>query len=228
VRTDVIYGKLRELIVSGTLGPGTRLVEATVARRLGASRTPVRSAFHRLQQEGYAVPADLNDQRMRLIVAPATAEDGSELYHILGELEGLAGFYAANLPQGQRTQLVKEIQEINRQLAAQSEADGSDLYHAFQLDALFHRRCVELSAPPRLLALNEAIKPQADRYARLYSAALIGRYDPTVAVEEHDVIIRAIEAGNAAAAQEAVRDNWRHGAERIAAAIKKWGESGGW
>ena len=52
---DIAYRKLRELIVHGRLGPGTRVVEADIARRLEISRTPVRSALHRLQQEGYVV-----------------------------------------------------------------------------------------------------------------------------------------------------------------------------
>jgi DNA-binding GntR family transcriptional regulator len=150
------------------------------------------------------------------------------LYHILGELEGLAGFYAAKMPRSGRMRLVKEIREINGQMAAQSRDGTPDIYQAFRLDALFHRRCVESSAPPRLLVLHEAIKPQADRYARLYSAALIGKLDLSVPISEHDRIVRAIEAGDADGAQEAVRNNWRNAAGRITAAIEEWGESGGW
>jgi len=62
-RPDMVYRELRELIVSGRLAPGTRLVETMVADRLGVSRTPVRSAFQRLQQEGYAVAANEGDER---------------------------------------------------------------------------------------------------------------------------------------------------------------------
>jgi DNA-binding GntR family transcriptional regulator len=228
VHSDRIYGELRDLIVSGRLAPGTRLVEAVVAQRLGASRTPVRAAFHRLQQEGYAIPADPDDHRVRLIVAPATAEDGADLYHILGELEGLAGYYAAGDGRERRERLVDEMKSINLELAGQSRAESPDVYRVFELDALLHRRCVEESAPPRLLALHDAIKPQVDRYARLYATAFVGKLDLSSAVAEHDAIIRAIEAGDGDGAQNAIRDNWRNGAKRIATVIAKWGESGAW
>ncbi|HET7564995.1 MAG TPA: GntR family transcriptional regulator, partial [Gemmatimonadaceae bacterium] len=49
------YEQLRTLIVHGRLAPGSRVIESDIAERLGVSRTPVRSALHRLQQEGYIV-----------------------------------------------------------------------------------------------------------------------------------------------------------------------------
>jgi DNA-binding GntR family transcriptional regulator len=44
-RPELVYRKLRELIVRGQLAPGTRIVETDVAQRLGVSRTPVRGAL---------------------------------------------------------------------------------------------------------------------------------------------------------------------------------------
>jgi DNA-binding GntR family transcriptional regulator len=54
-RPQEVYQQLRALIIDGRLAPGTRIVETDVATRLGVSRTPVRGAFQRLQQEGYVV-----------------------------------------------------------------------------------------------------------------------------------------------------------------------------
>jgi DNA-binding GntR family transcriptional regulator len=82
------------------------------------------------------------------------------------------------------------------------------------------------SAPPRLLALHDAIKPQAERYARLYVTALTNELGLSVA--EHEVIMRAIREGDADAAQRAIQTNWRNAAQRIATVITEWGESGGW
>jgi DNA-binding GntR family transcriptional regulator len=82
------------------------------------------------------------------------------------------------------------------------------------------------AAPPRLLALHDAIKPQAERYARLYVSALTDKLDLSVA--EHSVIITAIEAGDAETAQRAIQANWRNAAKRVGALITEWGESGGW
>ena len=51
--TALAYGRLRELIVSGRLAPGAPLIETDLSKRLGVSRTPVRAALQRLQQEGF-------------------------------------------------------------------------------------------------------------------------------------------------------------------------------
>jgi DNA-binding GntR family transcriptional regulator len=222
----MVYRELRELIVSGRLAPGTRLVETIAAQRLGVSRTPVRSAFHRLLQEGYAVAANEGDERQRLVVAPVTAADATDLFHIVGELEGLAGFYAAGMAREQRTTLLQHLEEFNNQLRVESQAARPDAYTAFQVDASFHRRLVEASAPPRLLALHDAIKPQAERYARLHVTALTNELGLSVA--EHEVILRAIGDGDAHAVQRAIQVNWRNAAQRVAAVISAWGESGGW
>ena len=53
VRTQV---RLREMIVGGELKPGARIAELTLVERLGASRTPIRMALVRLQEEGLLAP----------------------------------------------------------------------------------------------------------------------------------------------------------------------------
>ena len=225
-RPDMVYRELRELIVSGRLAPGTRLVETIVAERLGVSRTPVRSAFNRLQREGYAIAGNEGDERRRLVVAPMTVDDAADLFHVVGTLEGLAGHYAASDQPERRTQLANELDDLNRELALESQRRPPDAYRAFRLDTLFHRKYVEASAPPRLLALHDVIKPQAERYARLYVTALTDEL--VVSVAEHEVIAAAIRSGDAAGAQQSIETNWRNAARRIASVISEWGESGGW
>jgi DNA-binding GntR family transcriptional regulator len=225
-RPDMVYRELRELIVSGRLAPGTRLVETIAADRLSVSRTPVRSAFHRLQQEGYAVAVNEGDERRRLVVAPMTAADAADLFHVVGALEGLAGYYAASDELKRRNQLADELENLNRDLASESRKRPPDAYRAFRLDASFHRQYVVRAAPPRLLALHDSIKPQAERYARLHVTALTNELGLSVA--EHGEIIRAIRDGEADAAQRAIQTNWRNAAHRISTVISEWGESGGW
>ena len=71
-RPLVVYEQLRDLIVHGHLAPGSRIVESDVAGRLGVSRTPVRGALQRLQQEGYIV--DPSGGRLaRPTVSPLTS-----------------------------------------------------------------------------------------------------------------------------------------------------------
>src|SRR5579862_4886019 len=100
------YQELRRTIVWGQLPPGSRISERAVAERMGISRTPVRSALHRLEQEGF-VSAYGSARDRRLIVAPLTMRDGQEILEIVGHLEGLAARLAAMLPKHRRSALVR-------------------------------------------------------------------------------------------------------------------------
>jgi DNA-binding GntR family transcriptional regulator len=218
-----VYQELRGLIVWGHLPPGARIAERAVAERLGLSRTPVRSALHRLQQEGFVASAG-RGQDQRLIVAPLTQEDGREIILIVGHLEGLAAHTAAVLPDDRRKVVVARLRQINRELAAESKRRV--FTRIFDLDQAFHRAYVEDVVGPRLLALHRSIKPQIERYTRLYISVLVDEL-PT-SVKEHEVIVRAIAAGDAHAAQRAVETNWRNAAARLSSVIAQLGERGSW
>lgn len=224
-RPEIVYRKLRELIVRGQLAPGTRIVETDVSQRLGVSRTPVRGALQRLQQEGYIVDSPAL-QQSRPTVAPLTREDAHELFSILAEVEGLAARFAAAKPAVLREKLCVELTSINAQFRKAADAKQQNHNRLWELDEKFHRRYVEVAAGPRLLALFEAVKPQAERYERIY-VSLLSR-DLTPSVTEHTHIIRAIKSGNVDGAQAAVQTNWRNAAERLATVITNVGERGQW
>jgi DNA-binding GntR family transcriptional regulator len=81
-------------------------------------------------------------------------------------------------------------------------------------------------AGPRLIALHDSVKPQAERYIRMYISMLTS--DIRASVAEHEQMIDAIEAGLPDDAQAAVQTNWRHAADRIARVIEVAGERGSW
>jgi DNA-binding GntR family transcriptional regulator len=224
-RPEYVYSKLRELIVRGQLAPGTRIVETDVANRLSVSRTPVRGALQRLQQEGYIIDSPLL-QQSRPMVAPLTREDANELFSIVAEIEGLAARFAAAAPAPDRDALVQELTSINDQFKRAADARQQNHNRLWELDERFHRRYVEAGAGPRLIALHNAVKPQAERYERLY-VSLLSR-DLTPSVTEHNAIIRAIRSGKPELAQAAVQTNWRNAAQRLGAVIQSVGERGRW
>jgi DNA-binding FadR family transcriptional regulator len=96
----------------------------------------------------------------------------------------------------------------------------------FEIELEFHRRYVEGVAGPRLLTLFRAIKPQSDRYARLYVSVLLDQLAKSV--KEHEAIAAAIAHGDADAAQRAAETNWHNAAERLTHIIAKQGERGSW
>jgi DNA-binding GntR family transcriptional regulator len=208
------------------LAPGSRIIEADLTGRLGVSRTPVRDALRLLQQEGFVLGNSARGPKARLLVAPLTKEDARELYRIVGRVEGLAARQTAELAPTIRAALVKKLRSLNEGLRDLARTGRSDPNRIFELDLSFHRTIVEASAGPRLLALHNAIKPQTERYWRLYASAIVERL--SVSVAEHAQIIRAIEEGDGDAAEHGVEVNWQNGAERLGKVIDTLGERGSW
>ncbi len=88
VRTQL---RLRELIVGGEIKPGSRIAELALVERLGASRTPIRTALVRLQEEGLleALPNG------GFAVKDFSEADIHDAIEVRGTLEGLAARLAA-------------------------------------------------------------------------------------------------------------------------------------
>lgn len=224
-RVSQAYEEIRALIVRGRLAPGARIHENEAALRLGSSRTPVRAALQRLQQEGYVTGATPG-RRARPTVTPLTLEDARELFGIVGDIEGLAAERTCELPPGSRRALARRLTRINEDYLRAASGSNPEPDQLFQLDTSFHRAYVEAGAGPRLLALHHAIKPQIERYVRVYQAALLEAIQTSV--QEHRGIIQAIESGTPEEAHRAVRTNWSNAAERMRAVIGSRGETGSW
>jgi DNA-binding GntR family transcriptional regulator len=219
-----VYQELRGLIVWGQLPPGARIAERAVADWLGVSRTPVRSALHRLQQEGF-VSSIGSGREQRLIIAPVTASDGREVFSVVGHLEGLAARLAASLPAARRREIARAMRERNREMASEARK-GGDPARIFDLDLEFHRTYVEGVVGPRLLGLHDSIKPQCERYARIYISVLMDEL--STSVKEHEKIAAAIAAGDPDRAQQAAETNWHNAATRLTRIITLHGERGSW
>jgi DNA-binding GntR family transcriptional regulator len=219
------FYEIRELIVHGRLSPGSWIVEADLARHLSMSRTPVRSALHWLQREGYVIEHK-NARKSRMVVAPLTKEDADELYSIIGHVEGLAGRRTAELPKARRQEITGRLRGFNNQLREILAAKDSRAAGIFDLDRNFHRAIIDSGAGPRLLALHKSIEPQAERYWRLYASSIIN--DLHLSVAEHDEIIAAINAGDAGRVERGLQVNWENGCQRLARVIDIFGERGSW
>lgn len=220
-----VFRRLRELIVHGRLAPGTRLIELDLASRLGVSRTPLREALQRLQQEGYVVGTSGNS-RAKLVVAPMTESDARELFQIVGALEGVAARGAAKAPAVTRKALVAELTAINEAFARAAASLRPNHDELFELDSRFHFLIVQVGAAGRLRALHDAVKPQAERYERLYVSLLASEI--TTSAVEHRDIVKAINNGKGGRAQDAVEMNWRNAARRLSLVIAQAGERGAW
>jgi len=219
------YARLRDLIVSGRLAPGARLIEVELADRLQLSRTPVRAALHRLLQEGYVVALG-EGRRSRLVVAPLTREDAWDLLQVMAALEGLAGRMAAALDGEHRGRLVGELRALNADLRRVGQSEHPDGTRYFEIDRRFHRCYLQATGRPRVMHLLETIRPQSERYIRVYTNTFTGAI--LQSVEEHEAIISAIERGDGDAAERAVRENFSRTGVSLENVIKATGEWGSW
>ena len=83
---DVVFNTLRQAILKGELKPGERLLEIALAERLGVSRTPVREAMRKLEQEGLVVMIP----RRGAQVASITEKDLNDVLEVRITLENMA------------------------------------------------------------------------------------------------------------------------------------------
>ena len=222
---DTTFDQIRGMILRGSLAPGARIMESELAEHLGVSRTPVRSALHRLQQDGYVL-AQEGGRRAKLIVAPLTKEDAREIYHILGVLDGLAAWHAAQLPERERLGLSNGMGRINDNIAELGRSPQAEHQRLLELHGDFHDLVLAAVEAPRLRTLHATTKPQADRYRRIYSSGDFGQQ--VQSVREHSEIIAAIADGKMAEALCRTQDHWMAAADRLCGIIEVLGERGSW
>jgi DNA-binding GntR family transcriptional regulator len=220
---DDAYDRLRDWIITGRLAPGAPIIETDTAALLGVQRSHLRIALQKLQHTGFVVTSRIGTYS-RTRVAPLTLDDVVELFTVVGAVEGLAARQAARMPSTRRSALVRSLNTTNRLLLRLARRVPADYNSINDLDVEFHATYVEAAGGPRVLALHEAVKPQADRYERFYTNALIDQLE--ISVREHDAIIAAIESGDQDDAQHAVEINWRNAADRFARAVATSGERG--
>ena len=210
------YESLRTLIVRGRLAPGTPVVEAEAAERLGISRTPVREALRQLRHEGLLVSVG-GGERPRLVVAPLSRPVLLELYRATGALEGVAARNLAEQSSAQRRALAATMVKIDREFRSAANARSPDWDELFDLHDSFHRALRVACAGPGVTRLLDALRPQVDRYEWFFAQLTGPDFSPTFT--EHDSITREIRGGTASGIERAVRANWFNGGERLAAVI---------
>ncbi len=184
------YTLILEAIDSGVYRPGDRLVESDLAERFGMSRTPIREALQRLETQSMLA----RDGRS-LIVASLDHNQLAELYVVRAELEGLAARLAAKHASEEEVRLLAEMVEADR-------ARLGDATALSRANRRFHRQ-IHLASHNRYLVQQLELVHRSMALLATTSLAAEGR--GPVALAEHEAIVRAIAAGDGAAAQAALR-----------------------
>ncbi len=190
---DQLAQAIADRIVSGSLRPGDKLDELSLAEQFQVSRTPVREALGQLSAMG------LVERRPNrgAIVATVTLERLASMFETMAELEGICARYSAErMTPEERRLLEREHEGSARHVRSGAEED----YEAYNTE--FHSR---LYAGAHNAHIHELVSLTRSRLAPFRRAQfrLPGRLSKSW--EEHDGIVTAIMRGDAAAAGAAAR-----------------------
>jgi DNA-binding GntR family transcriptional regulator len=204
---EAVADQLRDEILDGRLGAGSRLVETELADRFGVSRGPVRDALRELSRVGLAV--DL--PRRGTFVSSLTERDLLEVYDIRQAIEEAAvRLTIERATDADVASLFEAVAETERAYR------GRDLTAAWDADMAFHRSYCRLSGNRRLLELFDGLASQTVLLMRtsLERHASLGWTPP---VEVHRRIAQAIADHDVARAREAVGAHYQYTQDRLAA-----------
>ena len=141
---EEICDYIKELILSGELKPGDRIVETRCAKELGVSQSPVREAIRELELIGLVENIPFQGSFVR----EHTIKDVKESYKVRISLETLGIKYAVESITDDQ---LKEIYGVMKEMETAAENQEFDLY--IKLDTLFHQKIIEISQNAMLLRL---------------------------------------------------------------------------
>lgn len=201
---------LRDLILAGTLKPGERISELSVVERTGASRTPVRMALVRLEEEGLieAIPSG------GFAVKAFTEADIFDAIEVRGAMEGLVARAAAE--RGASRAALSEIKEIlaeTDELIAAGDLTLEHFANYVRLNARFHASLHDMSGSPVMIRQAEraAALPFASPsgFVMAQSALPQARTILVVAQDQHRCVVEAIENREGERADSIMREHAR-------------------
>lgn len=200
---------VRELVFSGAIAPGERLSEVTLSERLSLSRTPVRAALARLEQEGLleAIPSG------GYAVRGFTEADIIDAIELRGVLEGTAARLAAErgVAPARMAALKALLAKLDRIVAGPAETMDFNAY--VESNAVFHDMLASLSGSTIVAREIEraARFPFAGPSAFLNAQTDVPAFRASLSVGQghHRAIVEAIELREGARAEAMAREHAR-------------------
>ncbi len=192
---DTAYEALCDAIVDGTLAPGERLRDNELCQWLGLSRTPVRGALARLEDDGLVETVPQRFTR----VLPLEPQRAHDLFPVLAVLHGLATELAVSRL---RPADIQALNEANDEfIAALAATKPRAVYDA---DDRFHGVFVRVAGNEHVTGTLDRLAPQLHRLELHTASHLPG----SRSIAQHQVIVSRAASGDAAGAATAVRANW--------------------
>jgi DNA-binding GntR family transcriptional regulator len=186
---DQIFERLENDIIQGTYAKGEILTELKLVEQLGVSRTPIREALRRLEQERL-----IEDAGKGSVVLGITEDDLLDIMNIRQRIEGLAAYYATiNMtPEGRET--LSHIVDLQEFYFNKWDPD-----RLRQVDDEFHDTICRLS---KRTVIYDTLKPLLRKTRRYRRIAMSDKSRATNTMREHREIYEAIMSGDANLAME--------------------------
>lgn len=201
--TDRVTESIRSLILSGELGPGSRIGQEELAARFSVSRIPVRGALSRLESDGLVVLKPSSGAW----VAKVDLAECLEIYMIRERLEPLA--LSQSVPNmGDET--IALLYGLVDEMAA-----SVDTEHFLRTDRSFHLASYRDAGMPTLVAMIERFWNTTQHYRRAFTA-LLGRERNWIIHAEHRLIMDAIRRRDAEGAAHLLHEHIRRTSRELA------------
>lgn len=187
---DQVFQKLRKDILTGRYQPGEELVESTVGKEQGMSRTPVREAIRQLELEGLVelIP------NKGAVVLGISSKDVTDIYSIRSRLEGLCAGWAAKYRTNEELEQLEEVVYLSK-----FHVEKEHYEQVFQLDSKFHEILYEASHSRILAHTLEDFHQYVQRARKL---SITSRMRAQKCNEEHQMIVNAIRKQDEKEAEE--------------------------
>ena len=213
--------KLRELILAGQLPAGERIAELAIVEKLGVSRTPIRAALMRLEQEGLLEALPNGGYAVRTF----SERDVADAIELRGTIEGLAARVAAE--RGAASVVLAEARQCLAQIdavLAQPALDDEAFSRYVDLNGRFHALLAEMAG-------SGVIERELERVVSLPFASPSGfvamqanspqsRDMLIVAQDQHRQVLDAIERREGARAEAIMREHSRIAQRNLREAVQ--------
>ena len=186
---EIVYEELKMQILTGKIAPGTRMMEVELAESMGVSRTPIREAIKKLEQEGLVVI----EPRKGAYASQISVKDMVDILEVRQDMEGLAAHMAAYRMTPKQ---MKELESIS--IAYNKAVEEGNMADMIRFDTDFHNLIVESCNNSILTMMINQLQELLLRFRYVY-------YDNIKRAEkmpsEHSMIMEAIKDGRSDAAR---------------------------
>lgn len=207
--SELVFHELEEAILNGDYTPGENLPELRLCEKYRVSRTPVREALGKLEQEGLVsiVP------NRGTVVTGISPRDMADIYEIRVRIEGLAARWSTERISAAQLEELRSTVDLQEFYVRQGELD-----EVRALDTRFHTGLYRCCGSPALTGILTDLHHKIKHFRR---AGLDGDGRAVKSVLEHRAICEALAARDGGRAEQLTVDHIRHARDNLIALYRR-------